>query len=1007
LPSVLFNGTGMSVTNNNVLDLKGGADISGGGTLTNGAAGTITKPDSPTGTSDLSATVDNFGTLRGTSGLINVTGSFPAMPTTRLNRGTYEMIAPGKIKLPGDVTNNAATILLDGATAQLQDAVSATNALANLTVNSGSLTVRNGKTQPVGALGQSGTVVIGTASTLSAPSFTQSAGTTSLTAGDSKLTTTGAANVNGGALRGIGTVQTGVAGLSVNTTGRLEPGLSGPGTLSVSGKVTLGAASTLGVDVNGTGAGQADKVVATGVMTVGGKIDLATGYTPALGDTSEILTGSSRTGSFTSAAGGDLPGDISWGATYGATNVVLRASRPSATIDDVSVTEGNASTKQVTFTVTQTETLLTSSSVSAQTADGTALVAGPAVGGSDYEANSGALTIPFGQTTATFTVLANGDAVYEHDDVFQAILSAPDNLTIGDGTANGTILNDEAVPSLTASSPKIVEKDTGDTTSATVLVSLSPASAFTTKATWATAAGTASASDFTASGGILSLTPGIVKRNIAVPVLGDVETEADETFDVVLSSPTPSGDAVVGGNGTVTIRDDDAAVSVVAASVQEPGSGTTQLTFTVKLSHLNPRPVTFNWATGDGTAVAPGDYQSSGGASTILANLSSVKIPVTVNSDLVPEGNETFNVSLTGVTGGRPGTTDGVMTILSSPCSISGTAGADVLTGTAADDIICGLAGNDTITPSGGNDTYYGGLGNDTLIPGDGNDKVYGGSDTDLTPGSGGIDTIDYTGMPCGVEVDLFEDRAGEYIDRLGDVLAPTATNCIGQDEVHSVENIIGTAQDDALHGGVGANTIRGQAGDDILGGEAGDDTLFGGTDRAAQVDGFGDYVSYNRHNGQVVGIPGVTVNLALTTPQNTVGAGTDQIREIENVFGTNSSDTLLGNGLANRLSGLDGDDVIRGAAGADILYGLVGNDELFGDIGADTLFGNEGADVLHGGDQVDKLFGGDGDNDQMFGDAGTETFRNIEGGPGVGDFCGEGASRLDPFVAGFDCENT
>ena len=209
------------------------------------------------------------------------------------------MIAPGKIKLPADITNNKATILLDGATAQLQDTaagVTAVNGLANLTVNSGSITVRNGKNQGVGVLAQSGTVVVGTGATLVATSLNQSAGTTSLTAADAKLQTSGAANVTGGTLRGIGTVQTGAAGLSVNTTGTLEPGLSGPGTLSVTGKVTLGAGSTLAVDVNGTGAGQADKVVATGAMTVGGKIDLTTGYTPALGDTTEILTGSPRTG---------------------------------------------------------------------------------------------------------------------------------------------------------------------------------------------------------------------------------------------------------------------------------------------------------------------------------------------------------------------------------------------------------------------------------------------------------------------------------------------------------------------------------------------------------------------------------------------------------------------------------------------------------------------------------------------------------------------------------------
>ena len=244
LPSLLLNTTGSSLVNNSSVALKNGADVIGSGTITNNVAGTITKPDSPSGTSGLGATTDNFGTLRSESGLLDVTGAFPAITGTTLNRGTYEMLAPGKIKLPADITNNKATILLDGATAQLQDtAPSGTvlNGLGNLTVNSGSLTVRNGKNQPVGALAQSGTVTIGAGATLSGPSFTQSAGTTSLTAADSKLTANGAANVNGGTLRGIGTVQTGVAGLSVNTTGRLEPGLSGPGTLSVTGKVTLGA----------------------------------------------------------------------------------------------------------------------------------------------------------------------------------------------------------------------------------------------------------------------------------------------------------------------------------------------------------------------------------------------------------------------------------------------------------------------------------------------------------------------------------------------------------------------------------------------------------------------------------------------------------------------------------------------------------------------------------------------------------------------------------------------
>ncbi len=39
----------------------------------------------------------------------------------------------------------------------------------------------------------------------------------------------------------------------------------------------------------------------------------------------------------------------------------------------------------------------------------------------------------------------------------------------------------------------------------------------------------------------------------------------------------------------------------------------------------------------------------------------------------------------------------------------------------------------------------------------------------------------------------------------------------------------------------------------------------------------------------------GVTVNLGLTTPQNTVGAGTDTILNIEKVTGSNYNDLLMG----------------------------------------------------------------------------------------------------------------
>lgn len=100
--------------------------------------------------------------------------------------------------------------------------------------------------------------------------------------------------------------------------------------------------------------------------------------------------------------------------------------------------------------------------------------------------------------------------------------------------------------------------------------------------------------------------------------------------------------------------------------------------------------------------------------------------------------------------------------------------------------------------------------------------------------------------------------------------------------------------------------------------GGLGHDTLLGGNQLKE-----GDTLSYARASG------GVRVNLSLTTAQNTVGAGTDQVTGFEHLSGSGFDDALTGNADPNRIDG-----------GA-------GNDTLQGGLGADTLRGGEGADVF------------------------------------------------------------
>src|SRR5204863_7124230 len=65
-----------------------------------------------------------------------------------------------------------------------------------------------------------------------------------------------------------------------------------------------------------------------------------------------------------------------------------------------------------------------------------------------------------------------------------------------------------------------------------------------------------------------------------------------------------------------------------------------------------PGGVTFDIATADGTAVAPGDYTAKSlTAQTIPAGSSTYSFTVLVNGDTTPETNETFFVNVTNVTG--------------------------------------------------------------------------------------------------------------------------------------------------------------------------------------------------------------------------------------------------------------------------------------------------------------------------------------------------------------------
>src|SRR6185312_161734 len=115
-----------------------------------------------------------------------------------------------------------------------------------------------------------------------------------------------------------------------------------------------------------------------------------------------------------------------------------------------------------------------------------------------------------------------------------------------------------------------------------------------------------------------------------------------------------TGATVTDGQGQGTIVNDDAApnLTVNDVSLNEGNAGTTTFAFTVSLSAPAPAGgVTFDIATADGTAIAPGDYTAKSLTSqTIPAGSSTYTFDVLVNGDTTPESDETFFVNVTNVT---------------------------------------------------------------------------------------------------------------------------------------------------------------------------------------------------------------------------------------------------------------------------------------------------------------------------------------------------------------------
>ena len=319
---------------------------------------------------------------------------------------------------------------------------------------------------------------------------------------------------------------------------------------------------------------------------------------------------------------------------------------PTLSVSDAQVTEGNAGTKQMLFTVALSRAVTSAVSVTYATQAGTATA------GSDFTAATGTLNFAAGEVSKTVAITVRGDTLVEADEAFSLLLRTAQGATIADGTGLGTILNDDLPPmTLSIADAQVTEGDAG-TKQMLFTVALSRAATSAVSVTYATQAGTATAgTDFNAASGTLNFALGETSKTIAVTILGDTDVEANETLSLLLGTVT--GATIADGTGLGTITNDDVPPTLVVSDAQlaEGQAGSTQMLFTVTLSRAVTTPVSVAFATQDGTATAGSDYTAATGTLSFAAGETSKTIAVAITGDMVVEGNEGFSLALSNASG--------------------------------------------------------------------------------------------------------------------------------------------------------------------------------------------------------------------------------------------------------------------------------------------------------------------------------------------------------------------
>jgi Putative Ig domain/RTX calcium-binding nonapeptide repeat (4 copies)/PKD domain len=275
-----------------------------GGTFAFTNTGTFTKSAGAGTTNFAFGTFTNTGTMTVQTEVVAIV-SLTNFAGTTLTGGTY--VITGTLRFNGaNVVTNAATIVLDGSASALLNNTTGSNGLANFAFNAAAsnFTVQNGRNVTTPAFSNAGSVTIDATSTFfpSAGNYLQTAGTTTVLG---TLDPAAIVDIQGGLVRGTGTINS-----NVSNAGVVSPGMS-PGTLTINGNYAGAGSGVLDIELNGTTPGtQYDQLRVNGAVNLTNTTLNATrSFASAVTDTFTILDNDgvdAVTGTFSGLAEGGI-----------------------------------------------------------------------------------------------------------------------------------------------------------------------------------------------------------------------------------------------------------------------------------------------------------------------------------------------------------------------------------------------------------------------------------------------------------------------------------------------------------------------------------------------------------------------------------------------------------------------------------------------------------------------------------------------------------------------------